>query len=409
MKKIITGAIGLAVLSFCLGVQNQAKAYIATADSSAAVVVGQGDMSSNQVNQGGAVSGSTENSPCKAFVNGTKLFVADTSNHRVLIYNSVPTSNNAVADVVIGQTDVAGNTANQGGAPAANTLRYPVDVFTDGTKLIISDYGNNRVLIYNSIPTANNASADVVIGQADMSHNSPNQGGAASASTLDDPYGVYYNGTKLFISDKSNNRVLIYNSLPAANNASANVVVGQENMSSTNPNKGGNASENTLSGPIGVYADNDKLIVSDFDNNLVLVFNSIPTSNNASANVVVGQANMNNTAANQGGAASASGMKNPHGVYVYNSKLYVADYENNRVLIYDSIPTTNNLPADRVIGQADMASATANRGGAAGAATLYKPYSISASAEKLVIADRENNRTLIYDNQDVTANPASIK
>lgn len=410
MKKAITIVIATLVTGTFLGLQNvlQANAYIANFNSAAEIVIGQGDMSSNQVNQGGLAAGNTANSPCRAYIYETKLILADTANHRVLIYNTIPTTNNASADVVIGQADMTSKNINQGGAVAANTLRYPVDVFTDGTKLIISDYGNNRVLIYNTIPTTNNASADVVIGQADMTHNSADQGGDASASTLDDPYGIYYSGSKLFISDLGNNRVLIYNSLPSNNNASANVVVGQENMAGESSNKGGSASESSLHSPIGVWADDDKLFIGDFENNRVLIYNSIPTSNNASANVVVGQGNMTDTLANQGGSASATTLNNPHGVFVYNSKLYVGDYENNRVLVYNIIPISNNPTADSVIGQVDMTSTTLNRGGAAGAVTLNKPYGVFANGSKLVIADRENNRILLFDNQDVVSSKPII-
>ncbi|MFH1183080.1 MAG: hypothetical protein V1690_02350, partial [Candidatus Moraniibacteriota bacterium] len=163
-----------------------------------------------------------------------------------------------------------------------------------------------------------------------------------------------------------------------------------------------------LSGPIGVYADNDKLIVGDYANSRVLIYNSIPNSNNASANVVVGQVNMTGSSANQGASATATTLNKPHGVFAYSSKLYVSDYENNRVLVYNSIPISNNTSADAVIGQADMTSTSANRGGAAGASTLNKPYSIFANASKLAIADRENSRTLLYDNQDTTASPATL-
>lgn len=410
MKKALTMAMAILTVGTFLGLQNvlQANAYIANFNSAAEIVIGQGDMSSNQPNQGGSISATTANSSCRAFILGTKLFVADTSNHRVLIYNTIPTANNTAADVVIGQADMTHNSANQGVAAAANTLKYPADVITDGTKLIISDFGNNRVLIYNTIPTTNNAVADVVIGQADMTHNSANQGVAASANTLRSPYGIYFNGTKLFVADNDNNRVLIYNTLPSANNASANVVVGQENMTNTGANKGGSASESTLNEPLSVWADNDKLIVGDFENNRVLIYNSIPTSNNASANVVVGQPDMTSVTANQGVSASAVTLDQPHGVFVYNSKLYVSDYENSRVLVYNSIPSANNVPADAVIGQADMTSTTLNRGGAAGANTLNKPNGIFVSATRLVIADRENNRILLYDNQDVTASPSTL-
>jgi len=40
----------------------------------------------------------------------------------------------------------------------------------------------------------------------------------------------------------------------------------------------------------------------------------------------------------------------PQGVWIQNGKLYVADTQNNRVLIYNSIPTANGAAADVVLG-----------------------------------------------------------
>ena len=63
---------------------------------------------------------------------------------------------------------------NEGRNCKVNTLSEPSDVFSDGKRLYICDTGNNRVLIYNKIPDRNNASADIVIGQPDFRSNSPN-------------------------------------------------------------------------------------------------------------------------------------------------------------------------------------------------------------------------------------------
>ena len=41
--------------------------------------------------------------PQGVWIQGGKLYVADTQDHRVLIYNSIPTSNGAAADLVLGQ------------------------------------------------------------------------------------------------------------------------------------------------------------------------------------------------------------------------------------------------------------------------------------------------------------------
>ncbi|UCD55140.1 MAG: hypothetical protein JSV93_06435, partial [Candidatus Omnitrophota bacterium] len=118
---------------------------------------------------------------------------------------------NMSADVVIGQADFTSNTVNPGGVKA-NTLYNLTSIFSDGKRLFIADLINHRVLIYNSIPTSNNASADVVIGQADFTSNSINQTGSttvAGANTLYYPSGIFSNGERLFICDGYNNRVLI--------------------------------------------------------------------------------------------------------------------------------------------------------------------------------------------------------
>jgi hypothetical protein len=194
---------------------------------------------------------------------------------------------NSSADVVIGQTNFVSRLANRGGSPAANTLRTPSFAYSVNGKLFISNDGNNRVLIYNSIPTSNNASADVVIGQVDMVHNSANQGGSVAANTLKNPYGIWSDGNKLIIADNFNHRILIFNTLPTTNNASADVVIGQTDFvhNSFNP-----LGPNTLWGVNNVYAvtqsDGKKvLLVSDNANQRALVFIAGPKNETMQSNV----------------------------------------------------------------------------------------------------------------------------
>jgi hypothetical protein len=98
--------------------------------------------------------------------------VADSGNHRVLVWNSFPVSNAQAADLVIGQGDFISNSDNRGlSAPTAATLSSPSDVAYDGTTLAIADYGNHRVLIYDTFPTSNGASATRLLGQTSFSTN----------------------------------------------------------------------------------------------------------------------------------------------------------------------------------------------------------------------------------------------
>ena len=247
---------------------------------------------------------------------------------------------NMNASVVIGQPDFTSSTAL---SPNSNTLSLPGGILVANSKLLIPDYSNNRILIFNSIPTANNASADVVIGQSSFTNNSANQGLANPAAyTLKNPNDLATDGQKLFVIESSNYRVLIFNSIPTSNNASADVVIGQTSMSTAAT---GTTSTTFSSNLTGIVFDTatKKLIVADAGNNRVLIYNQLPTSNGAAADVVIGQPDFTSGNANQGGTTRANTLSTAFTVTVYNGKLFVDDYSNNRILIFNSIPTTNNM------------------------------------------------------------------
>ncbi|MFA5936625.1 MAG: NHL repeat-containing protein [Candidatus Paceibacterota bacterium] len=361
--------------------------------ASADVVIGQADMITGTANTGSR-SAATLNSPKSVYSdNGTRLFIADTSNHRVLIYNSIPVANGASANIVIGQASMTVGSSNRAIGPGANTLSSPYSVYSDGTKLFIADYANHRVLIYNTIPAIDGASANVVIGQTAMNLNSS----GTTAKKLKNPQGVFSVGDKLLIADYNNNRVLVYNSIPIAADTSADVVIGQADFTSGSTNQGGStASANTLYNPYGLYSDGVKFFVADYSNNRVLIYNTIPSSADTSADVVIGQVSMTALSKYQSNNILANNIGTSLHAYYHNSKLFISDCTDNRVLIYNSIPTSNGASADVVIGQADFTSGTANRGGAVAANTLSCPYHTFVYNDKLFIVDAGNNRVLIY-------------
>src|SRR5258708_5492692 len=152
------------------------------------------------------------------------LFIS--SNHSVSAFN-------LSADLAVGQADLVSSSPNASGS-GPNPFGYDLQsgVLSDGTHLLVSDLNNNRVLIYSSLPLASSASADLVIGQQDMYSGSANQGATPSAFTLNGPRFLATDGTRLFVADTLNNRVLIYNTIPTGNNVSADIVIGQPDMAS---------------------------------------------------------------------------------------------------------------------------------------------------------------------------------
>jgi hypothetical protein len=353
--------------------------------------IGQSTHLNREPNQGlSAPTSSTLSSPAGMTSYGSALIVADSGNNRVLIWNTVPTSSGAAADVVIGQTDFTGGNCNQGGSAAANTLCSPRSVKIIGTKLYVADSGNARVLIWNTVPTANNASASLVIGQPDFTTTSS----GVSATKFSGPWDLDSDGTKLAIADGGAARVLIYNTLPTNSSVAADVVIGQTNFTSSVT---GLTSQN-FAGPLSLTIANSRLYVAD-GNPRILVWTSIPTTNNTAANYVIGQPNMTTANIYYKTPTTGSTHSGIGKVSYIDGKIYAPDGENARILVFNSAITGDGQAADYVIGQPSLFSQTiAHHQG------NYPSYSYVAESEvyinsngtDLQVSDIINNRILLF-------------
>ncbi len=172
-------------------------------------------------------------SPTAVATDGNVVAVADTDNNRALIWLSPPRVDGQPADVVVGQPDFTHNTPAV--PPTATSLRGPSGVWIAGGKLYVADTQDNRILIYNKIPTTNNAAADVVIGapnfttavQLDLVQSSSV---APTAANMQTPVSVTTDGKRMYVSDLAQNRVLIWNTIPTTNGAPADIALGQQNL-----------------------------------------------------------------------------------------------------------------------------------------------------------------------------------
>lgn len=366
------------------------RSYAYSSGIAATVVTGQKDFVSSQANQGGSATSQTMSSPSAVLVVGSQLLVADSVNNRVLVYNNIPTSNNQAADLVIGQPDMS--TTSSGCTQSKFNLGSGGGIFYNGGKLFVADTNNNRVLIFNSIPNGSGANANIVIGQSSFTICTANTGGA-SAKTLSSPTDITSDGSKLYIADTGNNRVLGYLSIPSSNNPSADVAIGQRDFVTTKVNTGG-IGNITLNSPRGLTMYNGKLLISDTNNFRVVIFNTAPSLFTDTADVVIGQANFTS---NSQLAVSSQSLQPIRLTVDTTGILYIADKLGNRILIFNTIPITNNTQANIVIGQQTFTASAANSGGIS-AATLSSPKTAFSTYSQLIVSDSVNNRVLIYPN-----------
>jgi hypothetical protein len=354
--------------------------------AAAQIVIGQKNFKSSDCNQG-------KKTPAKGTVCDTEgavawrknvFYVPDGGNNRVLGFKAIPTKNGASATFILGQSNF---TKSKAGV-SRKALGYPTEIVVVGNKLLLNDGDNNRVLIWNKLPTNTNAAANVVVGQPNFTSNNS----ATTQSGLNEPeLGLFVANDQLFVSDGSNNRVMIWNSIPTTNGADADVVVGQSDFTSFD----GSDTQTGLFRPEGLWSDGTRLIVVDRGNNRVLIWNSIPTSNDAPADVVVGQLDF--TTLQDPAPPSAQKLDSPTGVASDGTSLYVADEGNNRILVFDPFPTSNNPAASIVLGQADFTHGVRNAGNTSPSAqTLNQPWGLSLIGTRLIVNDFGNNRYLIF-------------
>ncbi len=165
--------------------------------------------------------------PTMVASDGKILVVSDTDNNRVLIWKTIPTVPDQPADLVLGQPNFTT------GTPGLNSaaMRGPQGVWVQGTQLFVADTQNHRVLIWNGIPTSNNQPADVVLGEPNFTTApaSTTSDLPPTATNLFSPVSVTSDGRRVYVTDLGHHRVLIWNSIPTQNGQAADVVVGQPN------------------------------------------------------------------------------------------------------------------------------------------------------------------------------------
>jgi hypothetical protein len=326
------------------------------------------------------------------------LWISDTGHHRLLGWARMPTNDDVPADWVIGQPDFTHEGRNAKGPAGATTLNVPTGICAVSDGFAVADAWNHRVLIWRRFPTAHNVPADVVLGQPDFASVDSNRGAStASAQSLFWPYGVHWDGSRLWVADAGNRRVLMWQGLPHQNGRPADLVLGQASFDCRDENGGGEPNGASMRWPHAIATWCGRLCVTDAGNNRIVIWDGTPTSDNMPGRWVLGQEGFGLVDHNQSLYwPSASTLHMPYGIASAGPWCISADTANSRLIAWHIDDCRRGAPARALTGQAEFNAKGDNAWRTPTRGSLSWPYGISVQSGMTVIADSGNNRVLLW-------------
>jgi hypothetical protein len=335
----------------------------------------------------------------------------------------------AASFMVLGQYDFYRNLNNVWGIQEVlpNGLNAPFGVVPDRSGgIYVTDTANNRVVYWSKTPELYGAEYDLefnyggklnspkavhiiedrLLAIADSANNrvlifrlplNDKSVPDIEISGLKDPAGLFYDGKRFFIADTGNSRILMWNEMPKSSSKEFDLVLGQSSVTGVSPNKGkGFPNYNTMMYPTDVYSDGQSLYVADTGNNRVLVFDKIPTMNGWHADAVIGQKKFKDMFSNMGSKNIEDGLNSPTGIFIFNERMYITDHGNNRVLVLVK-DSSGSWKVDGVVGQKNTNSNNINGPLMTPTpSTLFGPYKAYIRDKVIYITDKLNNRVLVY-------------
>ncbi len=338
-------------------------------------------------------------SPRGVFLGDDHLVVADSGNHRVLIWHGMPTTDGQPADVVLGQLDGTSEGRAGAGRGPENGMSLPTGVLIHDGRLLVADAWHHRILVWDSVPRITGTPPDLVLGQSDLAGAEPNAGRECSASTLYWPFGIAVIGSRFWIADTGNRRLLGWDGGVPAPGQPADIVLGQPDAAAREENRGGAVGPDSFRWPHDITGRSDLLLVADAGDHRVLGWSPQPDGDTP-AGMVLGQPDFHTAEEWPYAPQQAGRFRFPYAVALDTAEdgreqLAVADTANNRILMWSGVPA-DGAGAEVVLGQPTFAANGENRWSAVEHDTLCWPYGISLRRGMLAVADSGNNRVVIW-------------
>jgi sugar lactone lactonase YvrE len=267
-----------------------------TDGKAASAVIGKPDFTTGC---GGTVSASNlAQTEGLTFDGDGNLWVSDYGNNRVLRFKA-PIKTGKAADIVLGQPDFV-TTGICPTTPSAGTLCQPQGIAVDSDEILwVADSSNNRVLGYKSPKKKMNATYELGHPPATAFTSSTANDGGLSARSFWGPDGIGFDSKDhMWVADSGNNRVLMFKP-DFRNGIAASLVLGQPDFV-TNPATAPAPTASNFASPQGIEVlRSGNVWVGDTNDSRTLQFVS-PFTNGMNASLVLGQEDFTSNQANHG-------------------------------------------------------------------------------------------------------------
>jgi hypothetical protein len=336
---------------------------------------------------GTTTSGSTDNAtasnarfagPIGMASDGTSFYVAEWSNNKIRKVNVSSGAVTTFAGPPAGIT-TAGSTDN---ATASNArFNSPLGITTDnGTNLYVTDASNNKIrkIVISSGAVTTFAGPPAGITTAGSTDNA-----TASNARFSRPYGITTDGTNLYVADWSNNKIRKIVISSGAVTTFAGPPAGITTAGSTDNATASNARFNS---PAGIATDGTNLYVADFSNNkirkIVISSGEVTTLAGPLAGTTTAGDTDNDTPSN-------ARFNGPFGITTDGINLFVSDvgtHKIRKVVISSGAVTTIAGPPAGTSGSGDTDNDTASN------ARFSSPYGITSDGSYIYVGDFSNNK-----------------
>jgi hypothetical protein len=148
-------------------------------------------------------------------------------------------------------------------------FNHPGGIASDGTRLLLADRNNNRILVWSK-PPGPAQEPDIVLGQVDFESNNPGTG----RSQLNWPSAASVGAKgRLAVADTYNDRILLWNTFPASSGTPADIEIRLPTL--TTP-----GTPQPFGWPWGVWTDGARLVATATGGSAILFWNQFPVSDN---------------------------------------------------------------------------------------------------------------------------------